>query len=126
MTDSKITRRQVLLTTGTVALVGLVAAEVPAAKRVNKSPLTYLDGLLSAHELAIAKRELAPHRPDVLQLDLVREWRDALHSRIARGGTLIAITRWDKALLLQELAREAALPVRQERIARSLFRTDIS
>jgi len=126
MMDSKITRRELLVTTGTAALVGLVATEASAAALVEKSPLAFLDSLLSADELALAKRELAAFRPAVLKLDLVWEWRGELHSRIARGSRLVAITRWDKALLLNELAREARFPLRQERIAPSLFRTDIS
>jgi len=127
--DSKITRRELLVTTGTVALVGLVATEVStaaASNRVEKNPLTFLDSLLSREELAIGKRELAPHQPGVLKLDLVWEWRGELRARIARGSQLIAVTRWDKALLFNELAREARFSIRQARIAGSLFRTDIS
>jgi hypothetical protein len=126
MRDSKITRRELLVTTGTVALVGLVSTEGSAAALVEKSPLVFVDSLLSADELAWGTRELAPFRPDVLKLDLVWQWRGELHSHIARGSKLIAITRWDKALLLKELAREARFPLGQDRIAPSLFRTDIS
>jgi len=138
--DSKITRRQLLVTTGTIAVAGLASAEGSlastegsaaategsAARLVEKAPLTFLDGLLSADEIAMGKRELAPHQPEALKLDLVWEWRGELQSHIARGGKLVAITRWDKALLFNELAREAGFAVRQERIAGSLFRTDIA
>ena len=169
--ESKITRRQVLVTTGTVALVGLaategaagaagtagpagatlaaagapaagaevanrvVAATAPAAvpsavsapaSLVEKGPLRLLDGLLSGAELAIGQRELAPHRPGVLKLDLVWQWRQELQGRIAQGDELTAVTRWDKALLLKELARESRFAVRQERVAGSLFRTEVS
>lgn len=153
--DSKITRRELLVTTGSVALVGLVAAEtaaagaapgagaaagnaagaVPAAAEWpvaaaagldERGPLRVLDGLLAAEELEVGRRELAPFRPGVLKLDLVRQWRDELHSRVARGDQLIAVTRWDKALLFNELARESRFAIRQERIAGTLFRTDIS
>ena len=137
MTDPTITRRQLLLTTGTVALVGLASTQPSTATAATVGgvaataplaatpPLVFLDGLLSAHERALATRELSGHQPDVLKLDLIWEWRDDLHSRIAQGTNLIAITRWDKALLLNDLAREAGFPLNQRRIADSLFRTDI-
>ncbi len=138
MTEATITRRQLLLTTGTVALVGLASTEPSTATAASfesvgstaplagKPPLTFLDGLLSADEFAIAAHALSPYRPGVLQLDLIWEWRGELHSLIARGADVIAVTRWDKALLLKDLAREAAFPMRQHRIANSLFRTDIA
>ncbi|HEY4210755.1 MAG TPA: hypothetical protein VGM84_04710 [Steroidobacteraceae bacterium] len=138
MTEPTITRRQLLLTTGTVALVGLASTEpststaasiesaTATAGLTGKPPLTFLDGLLSAEELAIGRHELGAHPPSVLQLDLIWEWRRGLHSLIAQGADLIAVTRWDKALLLTELAREAAFQTRQRRIANSLFRTDIT
>ncbi len=118
MTEIALTRRQLLLTTGTIALAGF-------APLAGAPPLTFLDGMLSAQERAIATRELPGYRPDVLKLDLIWEWRDDLHSRIAQGANLIAITRWDKALLLKDLAREAGFQIGQRRIANSLFRTDI-
>ena len=126
MTESKVSRRQVLLATGTAALVGLVATDVSVATLVEKRPLAFFDRLLSAEERAIGQRELAPYQPKVLALDLIWEWRGELHARIARGADVIAITRWDKALLLKYLAREASFPIRQHRIAKSLFRTEIS
>jgi hypothetical protein len=146
MTESNLTRRQVLVATGTVAVAGLVAkagATVgvgsPAGAgnsaaagdlEVATNPLTFVDGLLSTEEMSVAKQTLGSLKrsfePNVLQLDLVREWRDGLHGRIVTGAELVAVTRWDKALLLRELARESAFEVQQERIAPSLFRTRIS
>jgi len=110
---------------------GVAAATAPsavpaAAKLIEKGPLNLLDGLLSEAELAIGQRELAPHRPGVLKLDLVWQWRQELQGRIAQGDELTAVTRWDKALLLKELARESRFAVRQERVAGSLFRTEVS
>ena len=147
MTDTLITRRELLLTTGTLALIAMTssagaagepAAGAPAGEPAAGEPagaptacpsgpqsLAFLDCLLSAQELRVGQRELAPLTADVLQLDLVWQWRTQLHTRMAQGAQLIAITRWDKALLLRELAREARVPLRQQRIARSLFRTEL-
>jgi hypothetical protein len=114
-----ITRRELLVTTGAVSLVG-------SLEILREAPLKFVDGLLSADELAMGKRALGTSTPDVLQLDLVREWRDQLHSRVAQGTGFVAVTRWDKSFLLRDLARESAFVVRQERIAPSLFRTEIA
>ena len=143
MTDTLITRRELLLTTGTLALIAMTSsagaagepaagepgagepAGAPIARPSGSQSLAFLDCLLSAQELRVGQRELAPLTAEVLQLDLVWQWRTQLHTRMAQGAQLIAITRWDKALLLRELAREARVPLRQQRIARSLFRTEL-
>jgi len=125
MMDSKMTRRDLLVTTGTVALAGWVSTEGAAAAAIGTTPLAFVDGLLSPDELALSQRELGSQRPEILQRDLVWQWRGELRSRLARGGRLIAVTRWDKALLFNELAREARFVIRQDRIAGSLFRTVI-
>lgn len=66
-----------------------------------------------------------PLQPTVLEHDLLWQWRRDLAQELRRGVRAIAITRWDKAILLNGLAREEALPVRQSRIGRSLFQTEI-
>jgi hypothetical protein len=63
--------------------------------------------------------------PRILEPDLVWQWRRGLAQELANGVRAVAITRWDKALLLSDLAREASLPVRRERIGHSLFQTEI-
>jgi len=114
-----ITRRELLVTTGAISLAGSV-------KWLREGPLRLVDGQLSEEELSIGKQAMGVARPRVLQLDLVREWRDELHSHVARGVEIVAVTRWDKALVFRELAREARFATKQERIAPSLFRTEVS
>jgi hypothetical protein len=67
----------------------------------------------------------ASQPPRILEPDLVWQWRRGLAQQLSSGVRAVAITRWDKALLLSDLAREAALPVRRERIGHSLFQTEI-
>jgi hypothetical protein len=96
----------------------------------------WLDGMLSGDDLARARETLAsvqaageiavpPLQPRVLEHDLLWQWRRDLAQELRQGIRAVAITRWDKAFLLKGLAREAALPVRQTRIGRSLFQTEI-
>jgi len=66
-----------------------------------------------------------PFQPTILEHDLLWQWRRNLAQELRQGVRAVAITRWDKAILLNGLAREAALPVRQSRISRSLFQTEI-
>ena len=113
-----ITRRELLVVTGAASLVGSV-------RYLQEGSHAFVDGLLSAEELSVSKKILEDLKPQVLQLDLVREWRDDLHARIARGAELVVATRWDKALLLRELAREARFVAKQDRIAPSLFLTTL-
>jgi len=99
-------------------------------------PVAWLDGMLSGDDLASAhatlsqwqatrNRTVPPPQPRVLEHDLLWQWRRDLAQELRQGAHAIAITRWDKAILLNGLAREAALPVRQSRIGRSLFQTEI-
>jgi hypothetical protein len=68
---------------------------------------------------------LSPLEPTLLGPDLLWEWRDGLGRQLTEGVTAVAITRWDKAMVLSGLARESRLPIRQERIGHSVFRTEI-
>jgi hypothetical protein len=106
----------------------------------------WLDGMLSGDDLVHARATLThatlahatrlsapvardttapPLQPTVLEHDLLWQWRRDLAQQMRQGVRAIAITRWDKAILLKGLAREATLPVRQSRITRSLFQTEI-
>ena len=106
--------------TGPAAADQTSSAGGPAA-----SLLALLDGMLSGDDLARARATLAPFQPTLLEPDLLWQWRRELAQELGKGVRAIAITRWDKAFVLRGLAREAALPVRQERIGRSLFQTEI-
>ncbi len=124
-------RRQLLTTAATTAVAGLVLARdtqvfgdvaAPAANRTGPAA-AWLDGMITGEELTRARATLAPLQPKVLELDVLWQWRRELAQELRNGVRAVAITRWDKALLLSGLAREASLPVRQQRIEHSLFRT---
>lgn len=135
MSRLRINRRQLLGAAASTAVAGLVLArDMPARGEVSpstglnerKEPVAaWLDGMLSGDERAQARATLAPLQPRLLELDLLWQWRRELAQEAGKGVRTVAITRWDKAILLKGLAREAALPVRQQRIAHSLFRTEI-
>jgi hypothetical protein len=125
MTRFRISRRQLLGAAATTALAGLALARYTSSFVMTETRLALVDGLLSDEDLAIARKILAPLRPGILGPDLVWEWRRELGKKLAQGVAAVAITRWDKAMLLSELAREAALPIRQQRIGRSIFQTEI-
>jgi hypothetical protein len=106
------------------------AGNGPVAARGAASALALMDGMLSGDDLAQARATLAPLAPaplapKILEPDLLWQWRRELAQELAKGIRAVAITRWDKAILLKGLAREASLPVCQRRIARSLFQTEI-
>jgi hypothetical protein len=128
-------RRQLLTTAATTAVAGLVLARdtqvfgdpgVSAGVAHRASPAAaWLDGMITGDELTRARATLAPLQPKVLELDVLWQWRRELAQELKNGVRAVAITRWDKAILLNGLAREASLPVRQQRIEHSLFRTEI-
>jgi hypothetical protein len=120
------------------------ASDTPGANDRTAPTAAWLDGMLSGDDLAQARATLAgvqaaglasvqaaadatapPSQPRMLEHDLLWQWRRDLAQELRQGVRAVAITRWDKAILLNGLAREAALPVRQSRIGRSLFQTEI-
>jgi phosphodiesterase/alkaline phosphatase D-like protein len=126
MSHSRINRRQLLLGAAvTTAFAGLVVARETSILRTDQSRVALLDGMLSGDDLAQARALLTPLQPTLLGPDLLWQWRGELGQKLAKGLAAVAMTRWDKAMILSGLAREVALPVRQHRIGRSLFRTEI-
>ena len=123
MSPFRINRRQLLGAAATIA--GLALARESSVSRDARSMLALLDGMISGDDLARALATLAPLQPRILEPDLLWQWRRGLAHELGNGVRAVAITRWDKAIVLSGLAREAALPSRQQRIGRSLFRTEI-
>ncbi len=119
------TRREVVTFAATGLLAGALRVRGVHAAIPSREPLALLDGLLSADELARARRELAAWRPKTVATDLVWLWRSELWKEVAGGRRIVAVTRWDKAVLFSGLAREAAFAVRQVRLGPALFRTEI-
>ena len=58
MMDSKMTRRDLLVTTGTVALAGWVSTEGAAAAAIGTTPLAFVDGLPVSSTQKIHRRAL--------------------------------------------------------------------
>ncbi|MEO0032750.1 MAG: hypothetical protein RIS94_2508 [Pseudomonadota bacterium] len=103
----KVARRGFLAGGAVAALAGPVGSAATAAMR-----LTLVDCTLPRGTTAGA----VP-----LQADLVRQWRDGLGAQVAaRGGT--ALVRWDKAIVLAGLGREARLKTRMEPAGAGVFR----
>ena len=112
------------------------AVPVEPVRDERHSVEAWLDGMLSGDDLVRARATLSsvqaagdlsvpPLQPRVLEHDLLWQWRRDLAQELRQGVRAVAITRWDKAILLKGLAREEALPVRQSRIGHSLFQTEI-
>jgi hypothetical protein len=143
MSRFKISRRQLLGVAATTAVAGLAlgregsvagpvanGAGTPDPQRSSggahgSRTLAWLDGMLSSEDLTHARETLAPLQPRILEPDLLWQWRRELAEELGKGVRAVAITRWDKAFVLSGLAREVALPVRQTRLGRSLFQTEI-
>lgn len=125
MSRFTISRRRLLGAVATTTVASAVLARGTSVFGNEGNRLALLDGMISGDDLTQARATLAPLQPTTLEPDLLWQWRRDLAQQLARGVQAIAITRWDKAILLSGLAREAALPVRQRRIGRSLFQTEI-
>jgi hypothetical protein len=115
-------RRTLLKAATTIAAAASLQRPLLAA---TPRELTLVDSNLQPHELRVARA--TPHPESrTIQPDLVRQWRDGLGREIALCRCARAYVRWDKALLLADLARESGLKVRQRRLDRSLFEVRIT
>jgi hypothetical protein len=140
---STLTRRDALLAFGAAAttVVAVAVAAGPAAASSARSmpsppaggdrPWLLLDDSVAREDEHAAGRWGAAVATDAvvvgLQAELVRQWRDDLGARLSPAGMrAVAVTRWDKALLLQGLAREACIRTTTTRIGAGLFRTELT
>jgi hypothetical protein len=111
---------------GAVGAAGVIAGAIMAGRQgLARRPLALVDKDLTPQELAAVRALLPGLHPRRLESDLVWQWRRGLGKRLEGGRTAIAIVRWDKALVLAGLAREAGLKVRQEQVGRSMFRVEL-
>ena len=108
-------RRQLLI--GGTALASFAAW--PASGALAHGRMMLLDPALAK---ADRERAMLMASGEVRHLgpDLVRQWRDGLDHAVATQGA-VAYVRWDKALLLRDLAREQRLAITQKRLSKSLF-----
>ncbi|MBC7987713.1 MAG: hypothetical protein H7X93_13750, partial [Sphingomonadaceae bacterium] len=86
-------------------------------------PLLLVDETLRADAWADAARASASHNP--LERELVRQWRGGLGALVLAHSPALAIVRWDKAMVLEGLAREAGLRTRRSRLSRAVSRIAI-
>jgi len=122
MTDFPISRRAML---GAIGAAGAALTLVKVGKVRNQDGFALVDADLSQQDRRLARSMAKGRRVEMLKGDLVWQWRRGLDRRLASAGRTIAIVRWDKALVLAGLAREAGLAASQLRIGRALFRVDI-
>jgi hypothetical protein len=115
-------RRELLRAAG--AIVAAASLQRPLLAQTHHV-LTLVDPSLEQHDVRVT-RALRHPEAKAIQLDLVRQWRDGLRSEITAGGGALAYVRWDKALLLDDLARESGMTSRQRRLDRSVFEVRIT
>jgi hypothetical protein len=123
----RLTRRAVAFS---LAAVTLATLRVPAPSTTSPAPGKRGHLMVDA---SFRHGELAPHcaaeslaQAQKLEADVVRQWRASLFAELQRrAGTVTALVRWDKALILSGLAREERLRVRSVRLSQSVFRIEI-
>jgi len=125
MSKHPISRRAVL---GGIGAAGVLATSgmpnVSLASETQKV-VGFVDPSLSQKDLSAARAALAPMALQTLEPELVSQWRRELRDRITKGSRAVAMVRWDKAFVLQGLAREEGFTVCDQRLSRSMFRVDI-
>ena len=110
-----------VLATGGMPRVTLADEGVKSGRNV----VGFIDPTLSQKDAAAARAALAPLTLQTLEPELVSHWRRELRDRIATGSKTVAMVRWDKAFVLQGLAREERFAFREERLNRTMFRIEI-
>jgi hypothetical protein len=122
MTDFPISRRAML---GAIGAAGAALSLQQTARLRGERGLVLIDADLAHADRRVARSMAKGRRVETLKGDLVWQWRRGLDRRLADGGQAMAILRWDKAILLSGLLREAGLAARQARIGQAVFRIDI-
>ncbi|MBK6673428.1 MAG: hypothetical protein IPG49_08065 [Proteobacteria bacterium] len=113
-----ITRRAALLSGGAVAVLAAVLRPPPASAALG-NPQRWLDASLPMAQLGTPDAILGP--------ELVTQWRGTLLAQVRlRGEPVMALVRWDKALLLAGLAREEGWKSSIQRLGHGVFRVDVS
>ncbi len=110
-----------VLATGGMPRVSLAGETVTPDRNV----VGFIDASLSRKDSETARATLAPLTLHTLEPELVSHWRRELRDRIAKGSKAVAMVRWDKAFVLQGLAREEGFTFREQRLNRAMFRVDI-
>ncbi|NWG52608.1 MAG: hypothetical protein HXY28_02710 [Hydrogenophilaceae bacterium] len=115
--------RRAALAAMAVGAMGLAMLRAPkAAQAPSVAPdLLLLDPTVDAPGRQAADAVVCAHCI-ALEADLVRQWRRQLGADVVACAAAVAFVRWDKALILQGLAREARMSVQIVRVSRGAFR----
>lgn len=111
----RLSRRQALA-------AGAAAAALSAPAFASAQPPLLLDDSFEPARKARARQLFAGQPVLPLQVEIVRQWRDGLAQQVRPGA--VALTRYDKALMLEGLAREAGLRTKTSRLDGATFRID--
>jgi hypothetical protein len=134
----RITRRAAWQTLGAASLAGMVFKAVaatgvvpvtaPGLAEARTAPnMLLVDESLTPGELRVPLRRALAAVPQPIESDLVVQWRKSLQRQIENHtGNVVALVRWDKALVLSGLAREHRWRTRSQRISPSVFRIELS
>ena len=118
----RIDRRRLMWVSGALAAATSLRS---AAFSLGRQPLILIDGSLTERE-KLDGGVTPGAEARAIQPDIVRQWRDGLAREVATAAGAIAYVRWDKALLLADLAREARMTSRYNRVSRAVFAVEIS
>jgi hypothetical protein len=119
----QITRRATLQ-----ALAAATVAARAGATTRSGADMLLVDATLTPGELRVPlRRALLVTTRQSIEADLVVQWRKSLQRQIENhAGGVIALVRWDKALVLTGLAREHRWRTRSQRVSPSVFRIELS
>lgn len=122
--SASITRRTMIEALGAGVTAAAVPPGIPASPADRDlAPTLYLaDASIASHHVLALLETMTVQR---LEPDLVRQWRDGLGTHILSSPRVHLLLRWDKTLLLADLAREAGRRVRYQEVADGLFRVEI-
>lgn len=115
----RISRRNLLATSGSLLAVGALPSQAFAAE----TSLQLVDRGLSRAELDQANVHIGQARP--IDRDLVRQWRDGLCREVREAQGAVAYVRWDKTLLMSYLAREDGMTAQVRQLGRSVFAVNL-
>lgn len=66
------------------------------------------------------------HPDERLEPELVGQWRRELRAKARQGAPVVALVRWDKAMVLTGLAREEGWKTRTHRQGQGVFRVEVT
>jgi hypothetical protein len=128
----RLTRRTALQALAVASVAGAALKSAPAAAGATTAVQTAADLLLidvslTPGELRAPLRRVFAQSRKPIEADLVIQWRKSLRKEIeTHNGPVVALVRWDKALVLSGLAREQQWRAKSQRLSQSVFRIELS